>query len=129
MGIRDNMALAPNRLIEFTTNTGYSQLCLRAALRAYISEIWSDSVSLDPEFCTLEYTHKKLADLNIVIYFWQKIHFRNIVGSNNFGPWACHLASEKFVSITFAIHGGFHCSSVPISHGKLWVRIRLLLKS
>ena len=25
------------------------------------------------------------------------------VGTNNFGPWACHLASEKFLSFAVAI--------------------------
>ena len=34
------------------------------------------------------------------------------IGSNNFGPWTCHLASEKLSSFAVAIHGGFHCSSV-----------------
>ena len=48
------------------------------------------------------------------------------IGSSNFGPWACHLASENFLSFAIAIYGGFHCSSVA---WKGWVRIRLLSNS
>ena len=40
-----------------------------------------------------------------------------VLGSNNFGPWACHLASEKFLSFAVAIHEGFHCSSLGPGRG------------
>ena len=56
----------------------------------------------------------------------KKIRNKTVVGSDNFGPCACHPASEKFLSIAVAIHGGFHCSSMA---WEIWGRIRLLSNS